>query len=93
MADRSDLDQASFIICAELVTIYIAEVNLNSGQSACKPLENAIHFGFNKTDYLAVYQDVLVTADLNLHAFLYFPRAHPRTVPAFLSCVIRFRQP
>ena len=74
MAGRSGFDQATFITCPELVTIHIAEVNLHSGQSARKPLENAVPFGFNKADHLAIYQDVLVTVDLYLHAFLCFPR-------------------
>jgi len=77
MAGRSGLDQTSFIMCTELVTIHIAEVNLHSGQSARKPLENAVHFNSNKADYLGVHRDVLITVDLNLHAsFLCFRRAY-----------------
>jgi quinol monooxygenase YgiN len=102
MAGRSGLDQAAFIICSELVTIHIAEVNLYSRQSACKPLENAVHSGSNTADHLAVYQHVLVTVDLNLHApplfpprfrhgqfsIIYIHDSIPAAVVLLLSCAI-----
>jgi len=63
------LDHTTFIMCAEFVTIHIAEVNLYSRQSAGEPLQSTVHFGFNEPDQLGIDRNVSVTVDLNLHAF------------------------
>jgi hypothetical protein len=67
MAGRSCLDQAYFVMCTELATVHVAEVNLHSSEFDGKPLENAAHFLPNDAGHLSIDRDILVAADLNLH--------------------------
>jgi len=70
MPRGTDLDQATFIIDPELVTVDVAEVDLHSGQFTTKPLQKPIHFASDKLDHSRIYRYVFAAIDLYPHAYL-----------------------
>jgi len=61
------LHQASLVIIAGLVGVYVAEVDLDAGDLILEPAKGLLNFDFDFAAQVAVGVDVVVGIDLNLH--------------------------
>jgi hypothetical protein len=75
MLGGTRLDQATFVVYAELAAVDVAEVDFHPGQLAAKLPQRTIHFASDKLSYSRIYAYVLVAIDLNPHTSS-VPRLH-----------------
>jgi hypothetical protein len=68
----TDFEAAAFVLRSGLVSVFVAEMDLNASELVFKSVQDAVKIRFDQVGEFFVHGDVFIAADLNLHSLSSF---------------------